>query len=314
MSTVESLEFREGWAGGCYVNGTATCVAGPEDYCDEDTFVPAHYTRANTGHPLRYCAGQLEDVVIGRCGDSGECSNLPSGCENEDTWEKYDESCTITVDSMPQTQLSYVTYGRCGNRCVWSPNDCMEDEDYIRKSPECTANKVQIGACFAGHAFCAPSQESCTQPGRIDEPFLTHQEVRDNVGANCYLSSLPPLIAPTKPPRTKAPNVAPTPSPFTATEPAKGVIDKIQTGAVVSIVVVVAIVMGTVIGVSAVCYRRRKNDDDGASWRTDKDHPPVPTEVGDFRPDNEYAASEYAASEMTEWDPSAEESEAPTRL
>jgi len=308
MSSFESLEFRGGFAGGCYVNGTSTCVAEPEEYCDEGTFVMASYVRANKGHPLRYCAGELENVVIGRCGDTGECSNTPYGCEDEFTWDGYDETCTVTTD-LAKTELTYVTYGKCDDRCVWSPNDCIEGEEYIRKSPECTADKVQIGACFDGHAFCAVSFESCTQSGRQDEPFYTHQEVQDKIGANCFLSSLPspPTTAPpSRSPWTRSPAAAPTPSAFgpadTSTSPPKtdnsegifGSAWKIssglfQSGGFVAIVAVVAVILGIIIGVSAVyCSRRNDNDD---SWKADKEHPPVPTEIIDSTPEVEYAAS-----------------------
>lgn len=304
----DGLEFREGYAGGCYVNGTATCVSEPEDYCDEGTFVMASYVRANKGHPLRYCAGELENVVIGRCGDSGECSNTPYGCEDEETWDEHDETCTVTRD-LGNAELAYVTYGKCGDRCVWSPDDCMEGEDYVRKSPECTADKVQIGACFDGFAFCAVSADSCTQSGLADEPFYTHRQIQEWVGAGCFLSSLP-LPAetspqPTREPWNAMPAVAPTPSAFSpvdvgTTAPEQSSNDNgifgspwklssgvFQTGGFVAMVAVVAIILGIIIGVSAV-YCSRKDDD---SWKADKEHPPVPTEIIDPRPDVEYAAS-----------------------
>lgn len=307
MSSFESLEYREGFAGGCYVNGTSTCVAEPVDYCDEGTFVMASYVRANKGHPLRYCAGELEHVVIGRCGDSGECSNLPIGCEDETTWDEYDETCTVTMD-LARTELTYVTYGKCGDRCVWSPNDCIEGEEYIPKSPECTADKVQIGACFAGHAFCAVSSESCTQSGLSDEPFFTHTEVQDKIGANCFLSRLPlpqTTAPPSRSPWTRSPVAASTPSTFSPadagtsppnTDNNNGIFGSpwelssglFRSGGFVAIVAVVAVILGIIIGVSAV-YCSRRNDDD--SWKADKEHPPVPTEIVDDCPEVEYAAS-----------------------
>jgi len=282
-------DYREGFAGGCYVNGTQTCVAQPEDYCDEETFVTAHYLRANHGHPLRSCAGELENVVIGRCGDSGECSNLPSGCENETTWDEFDENCTTTLDYSIEEEGTRVTYGKCGERCVWSPDDCLEGEDYVRNSPDCTANKVQIGACFAGHAFCAVGPAACTQPGQPDEPFWNFHEVKENVGARCYLSSLPAeekLVASTPPKKYFTPPPIPSPQIFdpSSIDVKGGIMESsffssgiLQTGGLVGIVAVVAVILGIVIGVSTV-YCNKKEDE---RWRvdTEKEHPPVPKEI-----------------------------------
>ena len=299
-----SLEYREGFAGGCYVNGTATCVAEPEDYCDEGTFVMSSYVRANKGHPLRYCADELEHVVIGRCGDSGECSNVASGCEDEDTWVEHDETCTVTQDLDSDTDLTYVTYGKCGDRCVWSPDDCIEGEDYIRKSPECTADRVQIGACIDGYAFCSVSADSCAQSGLSDEPFYTHRQVQELVNASCFLSSLPSpprTSPPSRAPWTTEPGAAPTPSAFSPTgartplphtnnnNPFKLSSGMLQTGGFVAMIAVISIILGIIIGVSAVFCSRKDND----SWKVDKEkeHPPVPTEIIDPCPNVEYAAS-----------------------
>jgi hypothetical protein len=302
MSTFEKLEFRDGFAGGCNVNGTLTCVAQPQDYCDEGTFVPAHFLRSNSGHPLRYCANDLESVVIGRCG--GKCTNLQSRCVDNDANDggkvqcedddcnrvrsllpfiEYDPTCTTTQDLLND---EYVTYGRCGNRCVWSKEDCLEGEEYIQNDDKCTADKVQIGACFAGHAFCSVSKASCTQINLPDEPYMTHQEVKEKIGANCFLSSLPA-------PPTESPPLHPTESPVLAAPAVGGfaVFDEdgnpivisssnknggdggggLQMGAFVAIVAVVAVVIGAVIGVGAVRLSNKRKDQHAKNnaWKVD---------------------------------------------
>ena len=288
-NTFEEMEFRQGFAGGCYVNGTETCVAQPEDYCDEGTFVSAHYVRSNSGHPLRYCAGDLEDVAIGRCGDSGKCSNLQSRCEDESSFVAFDPTCTTTQDlssssssSNDNNGMMFVTYGKCGDRCVWSSEDCLEGEAYILNDPECTAEKVQIGACFAGHAFCAVGQKSCTQPNLPDEPFWTHQEVLQKIGANCFLSSLPrpPSISPVAAPSSNVdinPNNNNNNNNVAATLDENGILNSNSNSglALVAIVAVVAIVVGILIGVSTV-YCKRK-DEEKEAWRIDK-QPTLPVE------------------------------------
>jgi hypothetical protein len=314
MSTFKNLEFREGYAGGCIVNGKLTCVAQPQDNCDEGTYVPAHYIRANTGHPLRYCAGDLESVIIGRCG-SGKCTNLQSRCVDNDAnngandggnnvvkaecvdddcngasdnggrsllqFIEYDPTCTITQDLKT---YEYVTYGKCGNRCVWSKEDCLEGEEYIVNDDTCTADKVQLGACFGGHAYCSVSQASCTQPGRNDEPYMTHQEVQEKIGANCFLSSLPAPPTPAPPPST------PTESPVmtsgfavfdedgntilvsSSSNNNNGGDGGLQMGALVAIVAVVAVLVGAVIGVVSVrlSSKRKEQIAKDNAWKLDK--------------------------------------------
>ena len=329
----EEMDYREGFAGGCYRNGTAICVAKPEEYCDEETFVPAHFLRSNSGHPLRYCAGDLADVVIGRCvssgGIKGQCSNLQSRCTNTRTKDaeeedqtnitssfiEYDPTCTITQDlqqtqnnnnntdnngSSTATSLSYVTYGKCGDRCVWSPTDCIDEEIYIPNDNNCTADKVQIGACFAGHAFCAVDPSSCTQPNRPIEPFWTHQEVKVKIGANCFLSSVPvPVPVPVQSPTTSTTTVGTVGSNIDENATATATImtiapnsafgdeenltsgnntnNRLNTGALVTIVTVVAIVVGVAIGIiGTVRFSNKRKKDDNNTWTVDernKQHP-----------------------------------------
>ena len=297
-STFEQLEFRPGFAGGCYVNGVDACVTGPGDHCDEGTYVTPHYLRSNHGHPLRYCAGDLADVMIGRCADSGECSNLASTCEDSSSFVALDENCTVTQDlSAGEDVYKYVTYGRCGDRCVWSPENCREGEDYTPFDPDCKADKVQIGACFAGHAFCAIGAESCTQPGLMDEPYWEHEKVQELINANCYLSFLPlPARAPVEAPPTPVP-VDPLPLPLTSSSSSNDEMDSsigyrngmLQTGGMVAVVAVVAVFLGILIGVSTVYCKR--NDEE---WRVDnaKDkEPSLPTETIEISHQPEYAES-----------------------
>ena len=289
------MELRQGFAGGCHVNGTGICVTKPETYCDTNTFWPAHYLRT-PGNPLRYCtySGIIENVIIGRCssvgknGNGGKCSNLQSRCLNGTTNEEeedqsslfieYDPTCTITQDlSSSLTSTSYVTYGKCDDRCVWSSEDCMKEEIYIPNDQSCTADKVQIGACFAGHAYCAVDAASCTTTqtnlNLPEEPFWTHQEVKAKLGVNCFLASLPtpPTESPPPPPPTESPMLAVPTSGFAvfdedgnpilvSSSNKNGGGGGLQTGALVAIVAVVAVVIGAVIGVGTVRLRNKRKD------------------------------------------------------
>ena len=64
----------------------------------------------------------------------------------------FDSTCTIILD-VSINNPTPVTYGRCGNHYVWSSDDCLDGEEYICDDPSCTADKVEIGACFAGYVL-----------------------------------------------------------------------------------------------------------------------------------------------------------------
>ena len=139
--TREILDYRKGFADGCYVNGEKTCVAQPKDYCNEGSFGSSHYVRANGGHPLRYCAGRLQDVVIGRCGDSSKCSNSMERCKDPSSFAALDPSCTVVLD-LSDDGAAPVTYGKCGDRCVWSSEDCLPGKAYLCDDPACMTDRV----------------------------------------------------------------------------------------------------------------------------------------------------------------------------
>jgi len=154
----------------------------------------------------------------------------------------------------------------------------------VKDDLECTAEKVQIGACFAGHAFCAVGQKSCTHPGLPDEPFWTHEKVQDVIGANCFLSSLPAPPTPPSPPPTRAPRTAsPVASPTSEQvndNSMAGILERngssngsLPTGAVVTIVAVIAVVLGIGVGISTVHCKRN----DKEAWRVEK-QPALPVE------------------------------------
>lgn len=257
------LQYREGHSGGCYKNGEEVCVHRNEDFCDEGTWATAHYLRANSGHPLRSCAFALESVVIGRCEQEGRCTNLAENCEETTAFNPYDNTCTTTQDLR---DYSPVTYGRCDDRCVWSDLDCIDGETYIRNDPNCTAEKVEIGACWAGSAWCAISSDSCNQAGEPFEPYLSHQETKDQIGVSCFLSKIPSAPTPaTVPPLkydiTLAPSAAPTTTneiPLSTSETPTAlptvaeVVAKagrpLSTGTVAAIAVAGAIVIGMLLG------------------------------------------------------------------
>ncbi len=264
--TFEEQEFRGAFAGGCYRDGMAICVEEPKDFCDADTFVSAHYVRNNPGHPLRYCAGEIENVIIGRCGTNGRCTNIASICDDPSSFS-YDPTCTIIRD-MSSNELT--TYGRCNDRCSWSPDDCTSGETWVANDSKCTADQVAVGACFAGHAFCSVSNLGCE-----NEPFLDYNEVREQIGVNCFLSSIPMPTAPVAPSLpvtpTPPPVRAPTPMPITyfVTKPTtmtspqsftQSTKEQMSQGGVIGVAVGGALIAGVIVGLVSFYFNKKSQE------------------------------------------------------
>jgi len=213
VSNNEDIDFRDAFGGGCYKEDKPICVFEPQDYCDEGTFHSAHFLRANSGHPLRYCATSIQYISIGRCSDNGKCTNIASRCNDPSSFQEYDPTCSLMRD---KTNGELTTYGSCNNRCVWSSEDCIDgEEEWISDNPACTSNKVEIGACMAGHTFCVVSSAMCIQP---DEPYISHKEALETRKVGCFLTEDPSTTSPTiSPAPTTGPTKNPTRSPFDQT-------------------------------------------------------------------------------------------------
>eukprot|EP00980_Cylindrotheca_fusiformis_P008474 scaffold1794_cov107-Cylindrotheca_fusiformis.AAC.1 len=280
MSYIGSTKFRAASAGGCYKNGKPICVEEPkdddDDICDEGTFQSAHYLRNQpVQDKLRMCSYSVKDVVIGRCGSDGSdaaaaggmCSNLASRCDDPSTFIPHDGSCT-TIRDKKNGHLT--TYGKCNERCSWSEKDCADDEVWTKNDVNCTADKVEVGACFSGYAFCTVSSANCINPNIT---YLDYKEVQDTRGLTCFLSDPietdSPTISPG--PTTLQPAVlSPTPlsqqPPDIQQEPTVVVKadDIMSTGTIVAITIG-AVVFGLLISVGSFYAgrgSRYRNDDD----------------------------------------------------
>ena len=229
------IKTRTVYAGTCVHEDTLVCGVvennnvDVDSWCDKGSWEPPHVV-AHSGHPHRRCAYYPDTMVIGRCdGPDGPCSNLASRCADPLSFVVRDPDCRITQDykyynntnndestgQSSTTGIKYTTYGRCGERCVWSPDDCLAGEDYVTNDMECTANKVQLGACLDGFGYCTVSSKTCVNVdgSNTAEPYYTHDDFLEKFQINCYLADLPkppppPTIAPlptTAPPTTSIP-------------------------------------------------------------------------------------------------------------
>lgn len=221
------VQGREVKSGICYQDSKLVCgVVVQQDYCDEGTWEPP-FVVAHSEHAQRSCASSPYKILIGRCGNNedgtpGICSNSASRCDDPSAFVARDPSCTITHDSLategetlertvdfdssPRPFRQWTTYGSCNDRCVWSSDDCVEDEAYITNNPDCTADKVSIGACLDGYAYCVVTKDNCKTLNGNQEPYLSHQEVLDTFNANCYLANLGTIVSPSVPSPPPTPN------------------------------------------------------------------------------------------------------------
>ena len=216
------IKTRTVYAGTCLQEDKLVCgvlennVDVVDSLCDEGSWEPPHVV-AHSGHPHRRCAYYPDTMVIGRCdGPDGPCSNFAARCADPVSFVVRDPDCRITQDykyynnndeSAGQSStngIKYTTYGRCGERCVWSPEDCLAGEEYVTNDMECTANKVQLGACLDGFGYCTVSSTTCVNVdgSNTAEPYYTHNDFLEKFNINCYLADLP---KPPPPPTTIAP-------------------------------------------------------------------------------------------------------------
>jgi len=176
---------------------------------------------------------------MGRCRDTGRCTNAALNCHNESDFV-HDVSCTVAQDLSSTAKGGVVntipvTYGSCDDgKCVWSPFDCDSVDAYKSNDPKCTADQVEIGACYKdGSLTCAVSLETClqqqypqqqqnsTEPSNttgitnatttIEDThapplYWSHQEVQARAGIRCVLSSSETIYSTWNPPREPLPN------------------------------------------------------------------------------------------------------------
>jgi len=326
-----SSNMQYGYCGGCFVDGNATCVEEPRSDCDEGTYVsPIHlllYGNPKLGHCVYNRLGNdapkshLGDVTIGRCQDGDKsCTNDVSSCKNETTsFLEDDPTCTIACDL---ARMSPTIYGSCNSRCVWSKEDCdAVENDYVSHDPNCTADKIEIGACVCnGVVVCALSPQSCQSSEHIVASnetsdivsYWSHQETRDRKGINCVLASLPSP----DPPPTLLPKETEPPTMYLLDQNSqlfnKSISSSGQTtknAVIITTVAIIALIVGNLIGFAfmrCIGKKEKKRNSNNNSWRIsnihnnlddDDDDPEIPSAI--YSKDDVLPVSEYAASQTS---------------
>jgi len=132
----------------------------------------------------------IHEKRVGQCSD-GACSPNKSSCGGLDFLDSQQSTENCDVDS--------TLFGRCGDRCSWSPDNCSAGEEWTFPSQGCNCDQVQVGACEKdGFIFCSVSPDSCDDKAT----WLSPVDVASTTPYQCYLCRekivpvAPPVAAP----------------------------------------------------------------------------------------------------------------------
>lgn len=137
------------------------CAFEASKCTNPDTFLSVR--NMQTYHHGRSCLPQaaVKSMPLGRCGD-GNCAPNEASCASMVGFVDSDPTNPWAPGTPNVCDTEKTVYGRCGDRCSWSPDDCAAGEEWTFPSQGCSCEHVQVGACEKdGIAFCAPSPNSC---------------------------------------------------------------------------------------------------------------------------------------------------------
>lgn len=110
---------------------------------------------------------------LGHCAD-GTCSPNEASCGEMGFYSfNYTKTCTVENTS----------FGRCGDRCSWSPEDC-DNENWTFPSQACSCDQVLTGACKKDNLiYCAVSPDGCDD----ESTWLSPLDVVSTTDVRCFL-------------------------------------------------------------------------------------------------------------------------------
>lgn len=123
----------------------------------------------------------------GICLHSQTVFELPLGSCVDGTCSPNEASCGVlglhSVKDVETCLVQNTAFGRCGDRCSWSPDDCG-DNKWIFPSQGCSCDQVEVGACEKdGLIFCAVSSDSCDDKST----WLSRDKVKSTTANQCFL-------------------------------------------------------------------------------------------------------------------------------
>jgi hypothetical protein len=164
----------------------------PDNYCalestdcltGTDTFSSSRQMQGAAGAHGGNCVLQdsVKETILGKCGN-GSCSPNAESCDGDGSSYKIDTS------SNPACTIGTTKFGKCGDRCSWSPQDCDGNEKWTFPVSECTCDKVRVGGCVkSGFTHCSVSNLACDSASVWFGPTAVTAET----GTECYICRQP---------------------------------------------------------------------------------------------------------------------------
>lgn len=132
----------------------------------------------------------VREKSLGECAD-GTCSPNALSCGE------------LSFNSVRNNGACFVNntmFGRCGDRCLWSPDDCV-NEAWTFPSELCSCDQVQVGACRKDELlFCAVSPDGCDDKST----WLSPSEIASTTDFRCHLCRENTFILPVSENTTKS--------------------------------------------------------------------------------------------------------------
>ena len=167
----------------------------PDAYCaleeteclsGTDTFSSSRHMQSAAGAHGGSCLLQeaVKEFVLGKCGEDGPCSPNAASCDSSSALSSYvkDTIHNATCD------IGSTKFGKCGDRCSWSPQDCDEGEQWTFPENECTCDMVRVGGCVKdGFTYCSVSNLACDDASVWFGPTAVTAET----GNLCYVCRQP---------------------------------------------------------------------------------------------------------------------------
>ncbi len=118
---------------------------------------------------------------LGECGE-GTCSPNAASCIT------LGGTASTLYNDIPfdgkKCLVEETKFGRCDDRCSWSPDDCDFGERWTFPSEECRCDKVRVGGCLKDDkVFCAVSPDACDDIST----WLDPKKVDTDTNYKCFL-------------------------------------------------------------------------------------------------------------------------------
>jgi len=168
-------------AGHCITESGSRCTFERSQCGVDDTVVsPWRSAGEMRGAPYTahggYCllAKSVREMTLGRCSGVDQCVPNAASC-------KFAANFNEAYDCV----MEEVTFGSCGERCSWSPADCLAGEEWTFPAAGCSYDKVRVGGCdeWDMSVYCAVSVDGCG----AGSTYLTPLEIVAKMDTECYV-------------------------------------------------------------------------------------------------------------------------------